>query len=61
MEFGCMAGQILLDLTASTENTTTIVERVSSVTTILWIEEQNSTQLHVLAPTRTGKDLYNRY
>jgi len=54
MEFGCIAGKILLDITASTENTTTIVEQVSSVTSIKWTEEQNSTQLHILALTRTG-------
>ena len=54
MEFGCIAGQILLDVTASTEKTEIIVVKVSSVTSIIWIEEQNSTQLHALSPTQTG-------
>ena len=52
MEFGCKAGQILLDVTASAEKTMTVVYQASSVASIILTGGQNLTQLSILAPTR---------
>ncbi|MHB8137548.1 MAG: hypothetical protein ACYDGO_04075 [Smithellaceae bacterium] len=54
LEFGCIAGKILLDITTSIENTSIIVIRFSEVGLVITLESNSSTELRITVTATEG-------